>query len=91
MKTTVPLEKLLEAYYIVQAIEEFIKEEKQRLLTTLLYDDEDPTISVHQAVQQYTQAKVRYRTLIDIERAIEHARYEFAYSVGTDNTTEEEE
>jgi len=26
---------------------------------------------------------VRYRTLCDIERAIEHARYEFTYSVGT--------
>ena len=83
MKTTVPLEKLLEAYYIVQTIEEFIGEEKQRLLTTLLYADEDPAVSVHQTIQQYTQAKVRYRTLTDIERAIEHARYEFTYSVGT--------
>jgi len=82
MKTTVPLEKLLEAYYIVQAIEEFIGEEKQRLLTALLLDDE-ATASVHQTVQQYTQHKVRYRTLCDIERAMEHARYEFTYSVGT--------
>jgi uncharacterized protein YgbK (DUF1537 family) len=82
MRTTVPLEKLLEAYAIVQAIEEFISEEKQRLLTALLYADE-ATTSVHQTVQQYTQQKVRYRTLCDIERAIEHARYEFTYSVGT--------
>jgi len=82
MKTTVPLEKLLEAYAIVQAIEEFIGEEKQRLLTALLHDDE-ATASVHQTVQQYTQAKVRYRTLCDIERAIEHTRYEFTYSIGT--------
>ena len=83
MKTTVPLEKLLEAYYIVQTIEEFIREEKQRLLSDLLLADEDTTVSVHQAVQQYTQQKVRYRTLSDIERAIEHARYEFTYSIGT--------
>jgi hypothetical protein len=83
MKTTVPLEKLLEAYYIVQAIEEFIREEKQRLLSNLLFADEDTAVSVHQTVQQYTQQKVRYRTLCDIERAIEHARYEFTYSVGT--------
>jgi Tfp pilus assembly pilus retraction ATPase PilT len=90
MRTTVPLEKLLEAYYIVQTIEEFIREEKQRLLTTLLYSDEDPAVSVHQTVQQYTQAKVRYRTLLDIERAMEHARYEFIYSVGSDSKTKEE-
>ncbi len=83
MKTAVPLEKLLEAYYIVKTIEEFIAEEKQRLLTALLYNDEDPAVSVHQTVQQYTQYKVRYRTLCDIERAIEHARYEFAYSTET--------
>ncbi len=81
MKTTVPLEKLLEAYAVVQTLEEFIREEKQRLLTALLYED-DPSISVHQAVQQYTQYRARYRTLCDIERAIEHARYEFTYSVG---------
>jgi hypothetical protein len=84
MKTTVPLEKLLEAYAIVQALEEFIREEKQRLLTDLLLTDETATVSVHQAVQQYTQHKVRYRTLCDIERAIEHARYEFTYSIGTE-------
>jgi predicted Zn-dependent peptidase len=83
MKTTVPLEKLLEAYYIVQTIEEFIREEKQRLLSNLLLADEDTTVSIHQTVQQYTQQKVRYRTLSDIERAIEHARYEFTYSIGT--------
>jgi hypothetical protein len=41
MKTTVPLEKLLEAYAIVQAVEEYISEEKQRLLSALLLDDED--------------------------------------------------
>jgi predicted Zn-dependent peptidase len=80
MKTTVPLEKLLEAHAVVQAIEEFISEEKQRLLTALLLADEDTATSIHQTVQQYTQYKVRYRTLCDIERAIEHARYEFAYS-----------
>ena len=72
----------MEAYAVVQAIEEFIGEEKQRLLTALLLADED-TASVHQTVQKYTQQKVRYRTLCDIERAIEHARYEFTYSVGT--------
>ena len=83
MKTVVPLEKLLEAYAVVQAIEEFIREEKQRLLSNLLLADEDATVSVHQTVQQYTQYKVRYRTLCDIERAIEHARYEFTYSIGT--------
>ncbi len=83
MKTTVPLEKLLEAYFVMQSLEEFIAEEKQRLLTALLYADEDPAVSVHQTVQQYTQTKVRYRTLCDIERAIEHARYEFTYSVKT--------
>jgi len=80
MKTTVPLEKLLEAYAVVQAIEEFISEEKERLISALLLADEDTATSVHQTVQQYTQRKVRYRTLCDIERAMEHARYEFAYS-----------
>jgi hypothetical protein len=83
MKTTVPLEKLLEAYAVVQTIEDFIREEKQRLLSSLLLADEDLSTSVHQTVQQYTQYKVRYRTLCDIERAIEHARYEFTYSIGT--------
>jgi hypothetical protein len=80
MKTTVPLEKLLEAYAVVQAIEEFIREEKQRLISALLLADEDTATSVHQTVQQYTQNKVRYRTLCDIERTIEHARYEYAYA-----------
>jgi hypothetical protein len=80
MKTTVPLEKLLEAYAIVQAVEEYISEEKQRLLSALLLDDEDTSTSVHQTAQQYTRYKVRYRTLCDIERAMEHARYEYAYA-----------
>jgi transposase len=79
MKTTVPLERLLEAYAVLQTIEEFISEEKQRLLNALLLADED-TATVHQTVQQYTQYKVRYRTLCDIERTIEHARYEYAYA-----------
>jgi len=69
MRMPIPLDELLKAYHIVKELENYIREQKQRLIFELIEGEE-------MSKEVLATYRASLRTLKEIERTIEHASYE---------------